>query len=71
MQASSPIELEKQCQASCLVDIGIGGFLSRCHRAVTMAIVFGVGPRGDHRVSAGESGVSEGHWDIGSYEMVA
>ena len=36
----SPLELEKQCQASCWVDIGIGGFLSRCHRAVTPAIVF-------------------------------
>ena len=28
------------CQASCTVDIGICGFLSRCHKAVTLAIVF-------------------------------
>ena len=26
MQVRSPFELEKQCQASCRVDIGIGGF---------------------------------------------
>ena len=37
-----PLELEKQCQASCRIDLGIGGFLSRCHRAVTPAIVFRV-----------------------------
>ena len=40
MQVHSLLELEKQGQASCRVDIGIGGFLSRCHRAVTPAIVF-------------------------------
>ena len=40
MQVRSPLELEKQCQASCRIDLGIGGFLSRCHRAVTPAIVF-------------------------------
>ena len=34
------LEMENQCQASFRVDIGIGGFLSRCHRAVTPAIVF-------------------------------
>ena len=32
MQVRSPLELEKQCQVSCRVDIGIGGFLSRCQR---------------------------------------
>ena len=40
MQVRSPLELEKQCQASCRVDIGISGFLSRCNGAVTTAIVF-------------------------------
>ena len=43
--------------------IGIVGFLSRCHRAVSPAIVFG--PRVERRVSAGESGVSGVHWDNG------
>ena len=36
----SPLKLEKHCQASCRVDIGIGGFLSKCHKAVIPAIVF-------------------------------
>ena len=40
MHVCSPLEQEKKYQASCRVDIGIGGFLSRCHRAVTPAIVF-------------------------------
>ena len=40
MQVCFSLELEKQCQASCRVDLGIGGFLSRCLRAVTHAIVF-------------------------------
>ena len=35
----SPLELEKQFQASCQVDIRIGVFLSRCQRVVTPAIV--------------------------------
>ena len=30
MHVYSPLELEKQCQSFCRVDIGIGGFLSRC-----------------------------------------
>ena len=51
MHIFSPLELEKQCQASCRVDISIVSFLSRCHRAVTPTIVFSVGPRDDHRVS--------------------
>ena len=34
MHVRSPLKLEKQCQSSCRVDIGIGGFISRCHRAV-------------------------------------
>ena len=34
------LEMEKQCQASSQVDIGISGFLSRSHRAVTPAMVF-------------------------------
>ena len=59
-----PLELEKQCKASCRVDTGIGSFLLRCHRAVTPAVVFCVDPRGDRRVNAGESGVSGVHWDI-------
>ena len=40
MQVRSSLEMEKQHQISCWVEIGIGGFLSRCHRAVTPAIVF-------------------------------
>ena len=40
MQVCFSLELEKQCQASCRVDIRISGFLSRCHRAVTPAIIF-------------------------------
>ena len=41
MLARSPLELEKQCQASCGVDIGIGGFLrGLSSRAVIPAIVF-------------------------------
>ena len=40
MQVRSPLELEKQDQASCWVDIGIVNFLLRCHRAVTLAIMF-------------------------------
>ena len=35
MQIRTPLELEKQCQASCRFDIGINIFLSRSHRAVT------------------------------------
>ena len=49
-------ELSKQYQASCRDYIGIDGFLSRCHRAVIPAIMFGVDPQGDSRVSVGESG---------------
>ena len=51
MHIFSPLELEKQCQASCRVDISIVSFLSRCHRAVTPIIVFRVGLRGDRRIS--------------------
>ena len=47
-----------------LLTIGIHGFLSRGHRAVTHAIVFSVSPRGDRRVIVGESGMSGVHWDI-------
>ena len=63
-----PLELEKQCQASCRVHIGIGGFLSRCHRAVTPVILFGVDNRGDSRISAGECGVSGVDLDIGVFQ---
>ena len=66
-----PLELEKECQASCRVHIGIGGFLSRCHSALTFAIVFQIDPWGDRRVNAGESGVSGVNWDIGAFGMVA
>ena len=62
-----PLELEKQCQASCRVHIGIGGFLSRCHSALTFAIVFQIDPWGDRRVNAGESGVSGVDTDIGDF----
>ena len=47
--------------------LGIGGFLSRCHRAVTPAILFCVNPRSDCQVSAGDFGVSGVHWDIGVF----
>ena len=40
MQVCSPLELEKQCQGSCQVDLGIGGFLSSCHNAITPAIMY-------------------------------
>ena len=40
MQVCYSLELEKHCQSSCRVDIGIGGFFSWCHRAVTSAMVF-------------------------------
>ena len=64
MHFRSPFELEKQCQASFQVDIGMGGFVSRCHRVVSPPIVFWDDPWGDCRVSAGESGVSGVDWDI-------
>ena len=48
----------KAVSAFCRVDIGISGFLSWCHRAVTTAIVLGANTRGDSRGSAGESGLS-------------
>ena len=40
MQVHIPHELEKQCQASFRVEIRISGFFSRCHRSVTITIVF-------------------------------
>ena len=61
------LEQEKECQASCRVHIGIGGFLLRCHSALTFAIVFQIDPQGDRRVSAGESGVSGVNWEIGAF----
>ena len=62
-----PLELEKQCQSSCGVDIGISGFLSRCNRAVTPAIVF-ASVLGVTVVSvAGASWISGVHWDIGVF----
>ena len=76
-QGSQALSRVEQCKSALLssqdcsvqlpvgLTIRIGGFLSRWHRAVTSAIVFLVGPRGDHRVSAGESDVSGVHWDIG------
>ena len=36
MKVRSPLALEKQYQFSCQVGIGIGGILSRCHRAVPL-----------------------------------
>ena len=65
MHVRSPLEPENQCQASCHVDHRDLWFFSRRHRAVTPAIVFGVGPRGDRRVSAGKSDVSAVQWDVG------
>ena len=47
--------------------IGMSGLLLRRHRAVTPAIVFRVGPRGDCPVSARESGVSGVHWTLGNF----
>ena len=35
MQVRFPLKLEKQYQASCRVDIGICGYPSRCHRAIS------------------------------------
>ena len=67
MQVGSPLELEKQCQVSCCVDIAFGSFLLRYHRAVTPAIVFCVDPQSDRGVSAGESGASGVHLDIGVF----
>ena len=71
-QASSRVETCKSgllsswkiSQASCSVDIGIGGFLLRFHRALTPAFMSLVDAQGDCRVSAGESGVTGVHWDI-------
>ena len=40
MQVHSRLEMEKQCQTSCRVDLGISGFLLRCHRAVIPAVCF-------------------------------
>ena len=40
MHVHSPLELEKQRQASSQVDIRISGFLSRCHRSIIPATVF-------------------------------
>ena len=40
MQDRSPLKPKKQGQASCRVDIRIGGFPLRCHRNVTPAIMF-------------------------------
>ena len=48
-------------------DIGICGFLSRCHIALTTTIKSCVDPRVDHQVSAWESGVSRVDWDIGVF----
>ena len=56
MQVWSPLKLENQYQDSCRVDIGIGGFFLRFHRAITPAIMSLVDPQGDRRVSAWESG---------------
>ena len=73
VRALSPVELCKSALLSTQkssyslpigLTVGIGGFLLRCHRAVTPAIVFAVAPRGDRRVSAWESGVSGVHWDF-------
>ena len=67
MQVRFPLELEKQCHASCRVDIGIGVFLSRGHRAVTRAIMSKVDYQGDIRVNSSESGVPGVNWDIGVF----
>ena len=48
----------KAVSAFCQVDIGITGFLSWCHRAVTTAIMFGAATQGDSQGSAGKSGLS-------------
>ena len=61
----SPLEPKKQCRLPVGLTIGIVGFHQRRHRAVTAAILFSFDPRSYRRVSAGESGVSGVHWDIG------
>ena len=61
----------RQQRECCRFVIGICGFLLRCHRAVTPAIMFWVDTWGDSRVSAGESGISGVDWDIGTFGMVA
>ena len=48
----------KAVSAFCPVDIGISGFLSWCHRAVTTAIMFGANTQGDSQGSTGKSGLS-------------
>ena len=67
MHVRFPLELKKQCQASCRVDIRIVGFLSRSHNTVTSAILFSVDPQGICRIIAAESGVSGVDWDIGVF----
>ena len=67
MQVHYPLKLEKQYQASCRIDIGIDGFLLRCHRAVTPATGFGVDTWGDSRVCAGESDFSVVDWHVGFF----
>ena len=58
----------KVASDSCRIGIGICVFLSRCHRAVTTAILFGVDNRGDSRISAGECSVSGVDLDIGFFQ---
>ena len=67
MHVHSPLELEKQPQASSHVDIGIGGFLSRCHKAVTLPSAFESVLGVTVESAAGEPDVSGGHWDIGVF----
>ena len=59
----------KVASDSCRIGIGICVFLSRCHRAVTPVILFGVDNRGDSRISAGECGVSGVDLDIGVFQI--
>ena len=63
MQVHSPLQPEKQCQPSCLVDhrdqclsLEAPQGCHTCNRVLSL---------GDRRVIAGKSGASGVHWDIG------
>lgn len=64
------LESEKQCQASCRVDHRHQWLSLEAPQGCTPAIVFGVVPRGDHRVSAGVMCVWSALGHRGSFEMV-
>ena len=71
MQVRSPLKLQTQRQASRQIDMGIGGFLLKCHRAITTAIASLEDPWGDRQESTWEFGVLECIVVLGSFGMVA